>query len=122
VTLSERYSEKKQVLNAVSWRDETAEKVIKKKEGGEVFYEPDVELRDTENVLLGEDIDEYLKREVLPHVPDAWIDYDKTIRGYEISFSKYFYKYEPLRSLEGIKVDILVLEAESEGLLAEILS
>ncbi len=81
-----------------------------------------MELRDTENVLLGEDIDEYLKREVLPHVPDAWIDYDKTIRGYEISFSKYFYKYEPLRSLEGIKVDILVLEAESEGLLAEILS
>ena len=77
-------------------------------------------MRDTENVPLKEDIEEYFQREVLPHVPDAWIDEEKTVRGYEISFTKYFYKFKPLRSLEEIKADILALEAEAEGVLHQI--
>lgn len=69
---------------------------------------------------LKESIETYFAREVLPHVPDAWIDYEKTLRGYEISFTKYFYKFKPLRSLEEIKADILALEAETEGVLQQI--
>ena len=87
-----------------------------------MIYEPDPELRDTESVPLKKSIEEYFAREVLPHVPDAWIDYEKTIRGYEISFTKYFYKFKPLRSLEEIKADILALEAQTEGVLKAIVS
>lgn len=116
-------SEKKAILSAISWKNEVAEKVIKKKEkDGTVSYEPDSELRDTENVPLNKDIDDYFTREVLPHVPDAWIDYDKTLIGYEISFTKYFYKYEPLRSLEAITKDLLEVEQASDGLLKAILA
>jgi type I restriction enzyme M protein len=82
---------------------------------------PDSNLRDTEKIPLIDNIDAYFKREVLPHVPDAWMDRDKDRVGYEISFTKYFYKYKPLRSLADIKDDILALEAETEGLLGEIL-
>lgn len=115
-------TEKKAILDKVSWKNEEAEKVIKKKEkNATILYEADSELRDTENVPLTEDIDAYFKREVLPHVPDAWIDYEKTTIGYEISFTKYFYKYEPLRSLEEITQDLLAIEKESDGLLKEIL-
>ena len=66
-------------------------------------------------------IEEYFAREVLPHVPDAWIDYEKTVRGYEISFTKYFYNFKPLRSLEDIKAEILALEAQTEGVLRQII-
>jgi type I restriction enzyme M protein len=66
-------------------------------------------------------IEEYFKREVLPHVPDAWMDRSKDKKGYEINFTKYFYKNQPLRSLEEIRNDILQLEKESEGLLNEII-
>lgn len=115
-------SDKKAILDIVSWKNEAAEKVIKKKEkGGAILYEADSELRDTENVPLEEDVNVYFEREVLPHVPDAWIDHEKTTVGYEISFTKYFYKYEPLRSLEEITQDLLAVEQESEGLLKEIL-
>jgi type I restriction enzyme M protein len=82
---------------------------------------PDTSLRDKENVPFKEDIHEYFEREVKPHVPDAWIDETKTIVGYEINFTKYFYEYKPLRSLEEISADILALEKETEGLLSEIL-
>lgn len=82
---------------------------------------PDAALRDFENIPLKEDIEEYFKREVLPHVPDAWIDYGKTKVGYEINFTKYFYKYKPLRSLEEIRKDILALEAETEGMIKKII-
>jgi type I restriction enzyme M protein len=58
---------------------------------------------------------------VLPHVPDAWMDRSKDKVGYEISFTKYFYEYQSLRSLDEIKADILALEEETEGLLGEIL-
>ena len=82
----------------------------------------DPKIRDTENVPLKEDIQEYFKREVAPFVSDAWIDETKTKVGYEINFTKYFYEYKPLRSLEEITKDILDLEKESDGLLKEILS
>jgi len=116
-------TEKKVILEVVSWKNEEAEKVIKRKEkDGIILFEADSELRDNENVPLEEDIDTYFKREVLPHVPDAWIDDEKTVIGYEISFTKYFYKYEPLRSLEEITKDLWEIEAESDGLLKEILA
>lgn len=81
----------------------------------------DASLRDFENIPLKENIQEYFKREVLPHVPDAFIDESKTKIGYEINFTKYFYQYKPLRSLSEIRSDILTLERETEGLLKEVL-
>jgi type I restriction enzyme M protein len=158
-------SEKNQLLNAVSWRDETAAKVIKKvhkwsddvltnllksldtseehlpdfgywpgsKPGQWVEYEPDSELRDTENVPLtpalshgerepSQVIHDYFGREVRPHGLDAWIALDKTQIGYEISFNKYFYQHKPLRSLEEVTAEILQLEQETEGLLKRLVS
>ena len=82
---------------------------------------PDADLRDFENVPLKEDVEKYFKREVLPHLPDAWIDHSKTKIGYEINFTKYFYQYKPLRSLEDIKKDILALEKETEGMIKEVI-
>lgn len=151
---------RKQILNAVSWRDERAEKVIKKVHkldpgkldellnqlsttrdklgdygyvaaaGGYIEYEPDSELRDTENVPLALDtrrsassvIHDYFIREVRPHVDEAWIAIDKTVIGYEISFNKYFYQHKPLRSLEEVTAEILALEAETDGLLKQLVS
>jgi len=88
-----------------------------------VEYEPDPELRDTEQVPLLEPggIETFFRREVLPHVPDAWIDPPSTKTGYEISFTRYFYQPKPLRTLEEIRADILTVEKESEGLLDELL-
>jgi type I restriction enzyme M protein len=87
-----------------------------------VEYEPDTDMRDTEQVPLLEEggIEEFLRREVLPHAPDAWYVPESVKTGYEISFTRYFYKPQPLRSLEEIRADILEVEAETEGLLAEI--
>ncbi len=82
---------------------------------------PDTSLRDYEKVPLKQDVDEYFEKEVKPHVPDTWMDRDKDKIGYEINFTKYFYKYKPLRPLDQIKADILALEDETEGLLKEIL-
>jgi len=82
---------------------------------------PDADLRDFENVPLKEDVEEYFNREVLPHLPDAWIDYAKTKVGYEINFTKYFYQYKPLRSLEEIRKDILALETETDGMIKEVI-
>ena len=98
----------KALLNGLSERDETAD-VCKDNKGNP---EPDTELRDTENVLLKEDIYEYLEREVKPHVPDAWIDESKTRVGYEIPFTRHFYKYQPLRPSEEIMAEIKVLEKD----------
>ncbi|MCT4582765.1 MAG: type I restriction-modification system subunit M [Flavobacteriales bacterium] len=83
---------------------------------------PNSSLRDSENIPLTEDIQEYMEREVLPHVPDAWIDEKKTNIGYEINFTKYFYEYKPLRSLDEIRADILALEEETDGLIKEVIS
>jgi len=87
-----------------------------------VEYEPDSELRDTEQVPLLEQggIGAFIQREVLPHASDAWIDEASIKTGYEVSFTRYFYKPQPLRSLEEIRADILALEKETEGLLEEI--
>ncbi len=82
--------------------------------------EPDPDLRDTETVPLGEDIDDYMAREVLPHVPDAWVDHPKTKTGYEIPLNRHFYVYEPPRPLEEIDADLHQLEHEIIGLLAEV--
>ncbi len=128
-------------------RDEAAEPVIRKRsrlkkgetlpdnaelygqylveEGGKQYvveYEPDSDLRDTEQIPLLEDggIDAFFRRDVLPHVPDAWIEEKQTKVGYEIPFTRYFYKYQPLRSLKEITADIRALEEETEGLLEKI--
>ncbi len=88
-----------------------------------VEYEPDPDLRDTEQVPLLEKggIEAFLRREVLPHAPDAWYVPESVKTGYEISFTRYFYKPQPLRTLEEIRADILALEKETEGLLGEII-
>ncbi|MCW6003504.1 type I restriction-modification system subunit M [Micromonospora sp. CPCC 205371] len=83
--------------------------------------EPDPELRDYENVPLDEDIDEYLRREILPHVPDAWIDHEKTKIGYEIPFTRHFYVYKPPRPLAEIDAELKELEAEIQALLGEVI-
>ncbi len=91
---------------------------------------PDTKLRDYENIPLKkgktesteEDIQEYMEKEVLPHVHDAWVDHSKTKVGYEINFTKYFYEYKPLRSLSDIRDDILALEKETDGLLSEVIN
>lgn len=147
-------SEKNAILNAVSWYDAEAEKVIKStikltgeklqkvlkhlgcneneladygyfptdKKGEYLTYETESDLRDTENVPLKEDIHSYFLREVKPHVEEAWINLDATKIGYEISFNKYFYQHKPLRAIEEVTADILALEKESDGLIAEILN
>lgn len=107
----------KAVLKALSERDETADICLDKKGNPE----PDTALRDNENVPLKEDIREYFEREVLPHVHDDWIDESKTVKGYEINITKYFYKYKPLRPLADIRADILALEEETKGLLEKII-
>ncbi len=88
-----------------------------------VEYEPDTNLRDSEQASLLEEggIEAFFEREVLLYVPDAWIDESSTKIGYEISFTRYFYKPVPLRTLEEIKADIFALESETEGLLEEII-
>jgi type I restriction enzyme M protein len=134
----------KQILKAVSWREECAPPVIGKihkpgklkpnpfhglydtKIGGKtcvVEYEPDSDLRDTEQVPLLEDggIEAFIRREVLPYTPDAWVKAGATKIGYEISFTRHFYKPQPLRTLEEIRADILAEEAAAEGLLEELL-
>lgn len=96
-------------------RDEKGELVLKKGK-----KQPDISLRDTENVPLKEDITEYFKREVLPFAPDAWIDKNKSKVGYEILFTRHFYKYVAPRPSEEIMAEILDIEAELEGVLAEV--
>jgi type I restriction enzyme M protein len=136
-------SERRLLLRAVSWRVETAPPVIEKiHKAGQakadllhgffevevnekncvVEYEPDSDLRDTEQVPLLEEggIEAFIRREVLPYTPDAWIDEAATKIGYEISFTRHFYKPQPLRTLEEISADIVALERETEGLLGEI--
>ncbi|GGP85716.1 type I restriction-modification system subunit M [Saccharothrix coeruleofusca] len=81
---------------------------------------PDPDLRDNENVPLDEDIDEYMAREVLPHVPDAWVDHSKTKVGYEIPFTRHFYKYTPPRPLEEIDAELKDLESQIQRLLREV--
>jgi len=106
----------KAVLEAATARDEQAPAVTDKK--GRLA--PDPELRDYENVPLTEDVKEYMKREVHPFVPDAWIEESKTKIGYEIPFTRHFYKYVPPRPLEEIDAEIKTLESEILELLREV--
>jgi type I restriction enzyme M protein len=103
----------KAVIGALGERDESAE-ICRDRNGNP---ECDSELRDTENVPLKESVEEYFKREVLPHVPDAWINESKTKVGYEIPLNRHFYVYEPPRELEVIEKDIEELEQEIMKLL-----
>jgi type I restriction enzyme M protein len=107
----------KAILSALSERDESADICLDSKGRPE----PDADLRDNENVPLKEDIHAYFKREVLPHVPDAWIDEEKTKVGYEIPFTRHFYRYKPLRPLADIEAEIRTLESEIQGMLGEVL-
>ncbi|WP_333873515.1 type I restriction-modification system subunit M [Methylobacter sp.] len=145
--------DKNAILNAVSWYDETAEKVIaqKLKLGGDkldqllhrldctgqelpdfgyypagkkgeyLTYETNTYLRDSESIPLAGHIHRYFLAEVKPHVAEAWINLDSVKIGYEISFNKYFYRHKPLRSMEEVACDIIALERQAEGLIADIL-
>ena len=129
---------KKAIFVALGERDPNAE-ICRDSKGKP---EPDSELRDTENIPLPagtvlplpmefgpkkpnnqlvevfrDDIDTFLAREVLPHVPDAWVDYSKTKVGYEIPFNRHFYVYKPPRPLDQIERDITQLEGEIAELL-----
>lgn len=147
-------SEKKTILDAVSWYDAEAEKVMKRNHklkgekleqllahldceerqladfgyyatgtaGEYIEYESETDLKDTENIPLKDNIYDFFIREVKPHVEEAWINLDSTKIGYEISFNKYFYRNQPLRSVEEVSQDILQLEEESEGLIRDILN
>jgi len=148
--------DKNAILNAVSWYDEKADKVIKKivkfkqdkldelldhldcsvedlpdygyyptgsttgQRNEFVTYEPSSDLRDSESVPLNDEIHRYFLAEVKPHVEEAWINLDSTKIGCEISFNKYFYKHKPLRSMEEVARDIIALEQQAEGLIADI--
>lgn len=101
------------IVACLGERDETAD-ICRDSDGNP---EPDADLRDYENVPLTDDIDDYFKREVLPHVPDAWIDRDKTKKGYEIPFTRHFYEFTPLRPLDVIEKEIADLEAEIQSML-----
>ena len=146
--------EKKQILDAVSWYDENAEKVIKKVEklndkkqqellaflgceekdlpyygyyltqkvGEYTIYESESDLRDSESIPLKENIQDYFLREVKPYAEESWMALDSVKIGYELSFNKYFYEPAPLRSLEEVTDEILALEKEGDGLLADILN
>lgn len=107
----------KAILNGLSEKDETADVCMKNKKD----IEPDTDLRDTESVPLKENIEEYFAREVLPHVPDAWIDHSKTKIGYEIPFTRQFYKYTALRSSAEIMDEIRALEVEIAEQLKKVL-
>jgi type I restriction enzyme M protein len=94
-------------------------KVVMDKKG---VMKPDGSLRDTERIPLDVDIDDYFKKEVKPHLPNSWVDKDKTQVGYEINFTKYFYKYTPLRSVKDVLNDLMDLEKESDGLMNKLIS
>lgn len=147
-------SQKNLILSAISWYDESAEKVLKAttklsgdklvqllnrlgctkeklpefgyyptgKEGEYLTYESESDIRDTENVPLKENIQEYFTREVKPYVEESWINMEATKIGYEISFNKYFYQHKPLRSIEEVSAEILALEKQNEGLIMDILN
>lgn len=117
--------EKDLFLSLVEEKDENAAPIIKKvHKDGTVDLEPDSDLRDTEQVSLLEEggIEGFMQREVLPHVPDAWIDESKTTVGYEIPFTRYFYHFQQLRGLDEIMADIRTIETETDGLLKQITS
>ena len=105
------------ILAALGERDESAEVCF----DADGKPEPDTELRDNENVPRTEEIATYFEREVKPHVPDAWVDAAKTVDGYEVPFTRHFYKYTRLRPLPDIEAEIRTLEGEIQGMLGRVL-
>lgn len=105
------------ILSVLSKKDETADICL----DSNGYSEGDVDLRDTENVPLKEDIYEYFDREIRPHVPDAWIDESKRMIGYEISFTRQFHKVVPLRSSQEIMAEIKELEKRISGDLEKVM-
>ncbi len=101
-------------------RDEAGQPVIGLKGKQKGRKQPDSSLRDTETVPLTEDVDTYFRREVLPHVPDAWIDHDKTRVGYEIPFNRHFYVFQPPRPLEVIDAELKEVVGRIQAMLAEV--
>ena len=91
------------------------------KQGEYITYETSADLRDSESVPVKDSIHQYFRDEVQPHVSEAWINLDSVKIGYEISFNKYFYRHKPLRALEDVAADIITLEQQAEGLIAQIL-
>src|SRR5690554_3273491 len=91
------------------------------KKGEYITYETNADLRDSESVPIKDSIHQYFRDEVQPHVSEAWINLDSVKIGYEISFNKYFYRHKPLRALEDVAADIISLEQQAEGLIAQIL-
>ncbi|WP_433657901.1 type I restriction-modification system subunit M [Nocardia sp. CA-128927] len=106
----------KGIWAAVSISDPEGE--VQKKQDGTILPDPD--LRDYENIPLDEDVEVYFSREVIPHVPDAWIDYNKTKVGYEIPFTRHFYVYSPPRPLAEIDAELRELENRIQKLLGEV--
>jgi type I restriction enzyme M protein len=104
----------------VPQKNEKGEVIISSKGKSKGKPQPDSAARDTENVPLNEDIEEYFKREVLPHAPDAWIDSSKTKVGYEIPFTRLFYEYKSPRSLLEIDKDLKDVTAQIQALLNEV--
>jgi type I restriction enzyme M protein len=100
--------------------DPAAQPVILKQTGKLIEHEPNAALRDFENVPLKVDVAEYFMREVQPHVPDGWVDRDKTKVGYEINFNRHFYKFIPPRPLAEIDADLKKAEADILRLLSEV--
>lgn len=111
-------SVKNAIFMAMSQKNSEAEEFLDKNYN----KQPDTELRDTENIFLKVSIEDYFNEEVLPHVPDAWIDETKTVVGYEIPFTRHFYQYEQLRSLETVEADIKSVEQEILELLKEVMA
>ena len=110
--------EQKLFRNVFTQKDPTAQPVRAAKPGQP--YEADPDLRDFENVPLQQDVDAFFQREVLPHVPDAWMDRAKDKIGYEINFNRYFYRYTPPRPLEQIDAELKLAEEEFLRLLGEV--
>ena len=115
-----RAPQAKAFRDAFTQVDPSAQPVILKQTGKQVEYEADAALRDFENVPLKVNMNEYFQREVIPHVPDAWIAHDKTKVGYEINFNRHFYKFTPPRPLADIDADLKKAEAEILRLLSEV--
>ncbi|CAA7611396.1 N-6 DNA methylase [Candidatus Terasakiella magnetica] len=103
-------------------RDEAGKIVLGQKGKAKGKPVPDSKLRDTENVPMDEDVEDYFKREVLPHVPDAWIDHDKTKIGYEIPFNRHFYVFQPPRPLEEIDADLKQVVGRIQAMLTEVMA
>ena len=114
--LVEDESRAKAIWAAVSVSDPEGE-IQTDKDGNPL---PDSDLRDYENVPLDEDTEAYFAREVKPHVPDAWIDHEKTKVGYEIPFTRHFYVYTPPRPLAEIDAELRDLESQIQKLLGEV--